>query len=194
MNKLKADAKSVVLSYFCDHHLSSGNDLGHVLRSLAIQLVRYDTNLSTLVWDQYVRRGLTSSVENMRKLLPDLLSAVPCPNLVLDGLDECQETEQRFILKELLSLCENSHALNLLVSSRDGGFIASKLRRKPTVSLRDEHTAVEGDIACFVKARLQPAVEELGILIPVETAQRVEEELIRCSNGEQPLSIETHSY
>ena len=179
---LRSHPDSVTLYYFCHHQSSGQNNCSHVLRMLATQLIRYDTELAALVWETHVRNGNAASIDHLRKLLPELVAASPFTRIVIDGLDECDPTEHLYTLEQLLSLCAAGRC-SLLISSRDEGIISRKLRSKPTISLRDGHSAVAADIEAFVRGRFRQAIDDWDLEISAEAAHEIQQELIRRANG-----------
>jgi NACHT domain len=181
---LRNNSDARTLYYFCGNRASGQDDRSQMFRSLAVQLVRQDPALACHMAENYVRQGLPASMDHLRKLLPDLLTAAPFPRIVVDGLDECEPRDHTFLLSQLLSFCNTSTRLaNVLVSSRDGGEIGKKLRQKVTLSLRDETQALEHDIKAFVRGTLRSARDEWSFDVSEIAIQRIEQELVRRSNG-----------
>ena len=181
---LRKQPGSNVLYYFCDYHISSRNSCNDMLRKLATQLIRCDTDFSLHVWDSCVRNGLSSSIEHLRKLLGELISASSLVRIVLDGLDECEEQEHKPVLDCLAILCaESKGKCTVLIASRDGGFIARKLRQKPTISLQEERQAVHHDIEAFVCGKLSEVIKEFHPEVGPQLEKQIQEELIHRSSG-----------
>lgn len=190
VNALRSDktTTTTTLYYFCGSPANSHTDCSRILRSLATQLIRYEPALATHVCMKFVRQGVSASVAQLRKILPDLLSAVPILQILLDGLDECDPSSQAQILSEFLTFSNSSIRLSkVLISSREGGVIGKKLRQKSTLSLREESQAVENDINIFVKITLQQTRSEWSFDVSESCLAKIEEELLRLSNGEQWL-------
>ena len=61
---------------------------------------------------------MLSDTGHVRSLLLDLLKAVDVTYIVLDGLDEINQIERQFVLKELLEINRDSANTKLLLSSR----------------------------------------------------------------------------
>jgi NACHT domain len=186
VNALRNDKATTTLYYFCGSPVNSHTDCSRILRSLAIQLIRYEPALATHVCTEYVRQGLSASIAQLRKMLQGLLSAVPLPQVLVDGLDECDPSSQAQILSELFTFSNPSTRLSkVLISSRDGGIIGRKLRQKPTLSLREESQSVENDIHTFVKITLQQTCSEWCFDVSESSLAKIESELLRLSNGER---------
>lgn len=115
-------------------------------------------------------------------MLPDLLSAVPSTRIIIDGLDECQERDQKSILTELLSAVKSSAApCKLFVSSRTETYISKVLRKSPTICLTEkkEKQNVEKDIQEYVKY----SVMGLRDTFPSILMDEVERTVVEKANG-----------
>ena len=186
VSTLRQERTTTTLYYFCGSPANNHTDCSRILRSLAIQLTRREPTLAAHLCKEYVHQGLSASVAQLRKVLSDLLSAVPPAQILVDGLDECNPDSHAQILSELLTLSNPSTRLaKVLISSREGGDIGRKLRQKPTLSLREESESVKNDIETFVKAMLRETRPEWGFDVSETSLARIEQELLRLSNGEQ---------
>jgi hypothetical protein len=134
------------------------------------------------VFENYIREGRTSSLVQIRKLLPELLSAVSSTRIIIDGLDECQERDQKTILSELLSITKNSVTpCKLLISSRAETYLSRTLRKIPNISLSNkiERESVDKDIQIYVKH----ALKELRGSFPSKVVNEVEKTVVKKANG-----------
>jgi hypothetical protein len=188
---LRLEKRNTTLYYFCGSSSNSQTDCSRVLRSLAIQLVRCEPTLATHVSTNYVQQGISASVPQLRKLLSELLGVVPRPQILVDGMDECDSSSQEQILSELLNYSNTSIKLSkLLILSRDGGISGRRLRQKPTLSLREESKWLQNDISAFIKGGLAQARSEWDFPVSESSVTKVEQELRRLSNS--VYSIFTH--
>jgi hypothetical protein len=109
---------------------------------------------------------------------------VPRPQILIDGLDECDSSSQEQILVELLNYSNTSTRLSkLLILSRDGGITRRRLRQKPTLSLREESKWLQNDISAFITGGLKQARPEWDFPVSESSVTKVEQELLRLSNG-----------
>lgn len=109
-----------VAYYFCNSHNDGGNPCNQILRSLVLQLLRQHLDLPPHVCENYTNRGYNPSMQQLRKLLPELLDTIPAIRIIIDGLDECQEKMQKQVMQELLCLCTSSDGhCKILFSSRE---------------------------------------------------------------------------
>jgi hypothetical protein len=76
--------------------------------------------------------------------------------IFVDGVDEYPISQQRSMLGEILPFAKTTGGLcMIIVSSRDVPTIASKMKNKPLISLRDEYSGVEQDIQNYLNTELQ---------------------------------------
>lgn len=141
--------------FFCSSNAKNGDYCSEILRTLTLQLLRAHLDLLPYVAEKYAYRGLAPSLHYLRRLISELLGSIPSARVVLDGLDECQESDQKLILQELVSLCmpTESHC-KVLISSREVVRIKKTLHRMPSVSLTENRKDVEADIRLFVQEGL----------------------------------------
>ena len=194
VSKLRSDKNKTTLYYFCGSPANSHTDCSRIFRSLITQLIRYEPALSIHVCTEYVRRGISASLAHLREVLSDLLRAVPPAQIIIDGLDECDVNSHAQIIAELLTLSNPSTELaKVLISSREGGIIGGKLRKKPNLSLREESEFIENDINTFIKAKLRQSRTEWDFNVSEKCLAEVEQELLRLSNGKQsPVISKIH--
>jgi hypothetical protein len=184
VEQLREDKSATMLYYFCGSPVNTQTDCSRVLRSLAIQLVRYEPALAAHVCANYIHQGVPASVAQLRKLLPDMLSAVARPRILVDGLDECNADSLPQILTELLALSNTSTRLaRVLISSREGGILSRKLRQKPFLALREESTSLYRDIEMFITGKLSQTRSVWDFEVKESTVIKMERELLRLSNG-----------
>jgi hypothetical protein len=80
---------------------------------------------------------------------------IPSVRIIVDGLDEYPEPEQRAILTELLSQSKPPNGqCRIIFSNRESVQINKILGSKPTISLRDQYVDVNKDIEIYVHAKL----------------------------------------
>lgn len=91
----------------------------------------------------------------LRRLISDILATIQSVRIVVDGLDECQEKNQKLALQELMSICTSTdRQCKLLISSRDVMHMKKVLGRSPCISLQGRKAEVNHDIGLFVHDHL----------------------------------------
>lgn len=127
--------------YFCRFSPTGTDTCVEVMRIVVAQLVKSQPDLLPHIHQNYVDKALNPSLKVMKGLLAQVFSGLHSCRIVLDGIDECHETQQKEILSTFLSLQKNApNSCKLLISSRvDEGYIKNVLRQKPSIRLK-EHT------------------------------------------------------
>lgn len=145
-----------VCYYFCDNQDDGwDNPSERILGVIAIQLLRAHPELASLITNEFVSRGLSSSLAQLRVLVPKLLELHPYTRIVVDGIDECSKSAQKALLKELQSSCIGPRLhCKILISSRKEPNIKTELDKKPVIPL-DENDKVESDIQRFVAYKIR---------------------------------------
>jgi hypothetical protein len=151
---MNIDKQTTVLYYFCNNYRSSTtNNLVVILRSFCGQLLRANSELAPYIYEEYVGNGSTPSVQNLQEILPKILSGFKSIRMIVDGLDEWDQSLISKMLKALMRFTSHdglgkSH--KLLFSSRDVPQIGRVLSKKSVLCLSDERRAIDAAIAIFV--------------------------------------------
>jgi hypothetical protein len=141
--------------HICNSYTTGKNLLGEILRSITVQFLRSNLDLAPFIFDNYANKGLTPSIVRLRKLLPELLATLSSIRIIVDGLDEYPESDQRIILTELIGFSKlPGSQCKILFSNREGTQINKSLTGKPTISLRDQ-ADVDRDIEIYIHANLE---------------------------------------
>jgi hypothetical protein len=133
-----------------------------LLRTITAQIIRRRHDLLPYVYDEYVKHGAIPSLKKVRELLEVMMQSSGTIYLILDGLDECEDGDQKKILAELANLAQihsdstsTVASLKILVCSRETKSISRKLTKAPKVSLTKQRDPVERDISTFIAHGLQ---------------------------------------
>lgn len=172
--------------HICNSHTTGKNLLSDILRSIADQLLRANLDLAPYIFDNYANKGLAPSVVRLRKLIPELIGTVSSVRIIIDGLDEYPEHDQRAILTDLLSLSKSPGGnCRVLFSNRESTLISRTLGGKPTISLRDQDVDISSDIRLHVHARLK----EFRALYGNHLINKIEEDIVSKADGNCYLSV-----
>lgn len=185
IHRFQEESAGFTASYhICNSYTTGKNLLGELLRSLAVQLLRENLELAPYIFDNYANKGLAPSIVRLRKLLPELLGTIPSVRLIVDGLDEYPESDQRSILSELISLSKSSGGqFRVLFSNRESELINKTLDSKSTISLKDQHADVTKDIQAYLNASLEDFRPRFGDRL-IDTIER---RIVSKSNGEHHI-------
>jgi hypothetical protein len=125
----------------------------------------------------------------MKRLLPVLLCGISSSRLLVDGLDECNVTEQAKISKAIRELVNdvNKHdhtECKAGIFSRDTGDLEKNFKKDSKISLKDEATAVHSSISTFVRHEMQQFRDDNSELDNgIEVLTRIEQKLVTKANG-----------
>lgn len=181
IEKLEEETGFTTAYHICDSYTAGKNLPGDVLRSLTAQLLRSNLELAPFVFENYANKGLSPSLVRLRKLLPDLLATISSVRIIIDGLDEYPESDQRTILTDLITLSKStSGQCRIIFSNREGQLINKMLNNRPVISLKDESVEVNNDIAVYVKARLA----EFRLRFGDALIDRIENRICTKADGE----------
>jgi len=87
--------------------------------------------------------------------VPELLDSIEACRVVIDGIDESSEADQKEILTHTLRLFTGVDIkCKILFSSRECTSISRILRKVPTISLSQRTESLEKDIKLFIRQSL----------------------------------------
>lgn len=185
---LQLDSNTTVLYYFCNSYRSSGtNSILEVLRSFCSQLIQSGPELSTYIFEEFVGKGQTTSVQTLSKVLPDLLSGFENVKIIVDGLDEWDVSTTKRLIKCLTSLSGTESCktdCRLFFSSRDVPAVQRSLTRNAVISLTEENSAIQAAIQLYIRAGIAGIQESLGQATTTAAMQEVESTLIAKSDSQ----------
>lgn len=165
--------------YFCNSK-DAGNVCHQILTIIVLQILRQRPDICTLIANEFVYRGVSCGMAQLRILVPQLLEVIAYARIVVDGIDECSKENQKAILKELQAVCTGPITrCKVLFSSRREIHILEKLSKQPQILL-DGRKEVDWDIRSFVKykiTRLRTSDQDL--------LGRIESILVEKANGDQ---------
>ncbi|PQE25152.1 hypothetical protein CJF31_00006017 [Rutstroemia sp. NJR-2017a BVV2] len=166
-----------VCYYFCNSQ-DTGNVCHQILTIIVLQILSQHPDICTLIANEFVYRGASCGMAQLKILVPQLLEIITYTRIVIDGIDECSKENQKAILKELDVICTGSTTqCKVLFSSRREVHIHKKLSKQPQISL-DGRQEVDQDIRSFVKykiAKLSTSDQDL--------LNRIESTLVEKANG-----------
>ena len=149
-----------VIYYFCGQRSSDGSVLASLLCTLTVQLLRKNLELAPLIHQAFLQKETGRSWVSIKKILKKVLSTVKTTRIVLDGIDEWNQTAQRDVLKALVELQKTTSSdCKLLVSSRDEPLIRKEL-------IRAEHLIIDGQSAEGLNRYIASKTESLQYDFP----------------------------
>ncbi|EFX05760.1 zinc finger protein [Grosmannia clavigera kw1407] len=189
-------ARMLTVCHFCTYSYVSSISYEHILRSLLVQILRRNEELSAYVYNDYfldkkiptlrvLEQLLQTCVENL-STMPDKFERVW---IVLDGLDECEASTQLRIISTMRHITakassSNKVACKVLVSSRMSETISDRLRKSDLVSLAGEKDSLDRSIRQYSNFRLQTLHRKLEQLYVASTdVNDIVEAIVRKADG-----------
>jgi hypothetical protein len=183
---LRQEKQTLCLSYFCNYRSTNPQTCSYVLRYLVAQIVRFNPELGYYILDEYVGNGRTPSIQQLRLMIANMLSGFDTVRIVIDGLDEFEDTEQKKILNELIPFATSDLSgatRKSLFSSRDEPHISRTLGQKPLLSLTQEHTTLDIAIRLYVHQTINATRRSIGSSIDAKLLEDIEARIVQKSNG-----------
>lgn len=161
---LQKEQSSVAAFFVCNFRTGHLNTCSNLLRIIAGQLIKQRQDLAGLVYEQYILKGCSPSKKSLKDLIQILLSGVCSARLIVDGLDECTDEEQREVISAIRFLTENNPSsidCKAIIFSRDIPTISKGLKKSAKISLKEEVAAVESSIKTYVHHDIHEIRDEL---------------------------------
>lgn len=167
-----------VCYYFCNSK-DIGNVCHQILTTVILQILRQHPDICTLIANEFVYRGVSCGMAQLKILVPQLLEIIAYTRIIIDGIDECSKENQKAILRDLEVVCTGpTTRYKVLFSSRREVQIYKKLSEQPQISL-DGRQEVDWDIRSFVKYKITKLNTSDQDLL-----DKIESILVEKANGE----------
>jgi hypothetical protein len=196
---LRKDGHSTVLFCFYTYHLSGlhTHPSAFIFATILSQILRQCQSLSAYVYIEFVAKGLSPSLQNLKEAFRAIIPRVKSPRFLIDGVDECVRYDQhgnprdlnavKEVLRDVLQLAapgSTSPSPKVLLVSRDVQQISGSLTKKPTLYLDHETDAVRKAIRTFTHQRLHEIQYDFQGFQAVDTVlHRLEDEIVKKSQG-----------
>ncbi|VUC30442.1 unnamed protein product [Clonostachys rosea] len=186
--ELLRNQKIATFWYLCSYQ-DRPNAL-NILRVLASQIIASNPSFVGDIYDRYVIRIQKPNSKALRSLIQELIDIIQSCRIVIDGLDECVEMEQKYILEDLFSFVKGpskTTKAKLLLFSRDIPSISSKMSRSlkglVKISLSSELTSSNNNITYYVNHEVQNIGEKFTSLNLKQDLDNISHLLIERSEG-----------
>ena len=156
-----------------------------IFQSFIFQLLLENPDLQPILSHEFQSnfRKLSSDTTYVRGLLTKLLQIAGFTYVIVDGLDEIEETERQFLLRTLLEVHRDCEDMKLLISSRAEDDI-TRLLQNEIEPVRVDKKNVE-DIRTYVQHRTDEWLASSGFDVETSTeARRLLVPLVSKANGE----------
>ncbi|TFB04069.1 hypothetical protein CCMA1212_003705 [Trichoderma ghanense] len=175
---VRSSEHSSIAAHFCTYLYPESTDYNFILRSLMVQIIKSDPDLIALSYDWLVLKRKTPScaaTEQLLRLLVEALGSSPSQqktlHIVIDGLDECDDSTVTSVVKILdrLSATASSSGtaiLKVLICTQMTPAVAKVVKKKHHVSLTDEKAHLNKAIQDYTLQKInaiRPSLSQLRI-------------------------------
>ena len=152
---IQKNTTSAVVFFFCDHYQSVQKQANIIFRDIAAQLFCANTSMAPYILETFASNGLRPSTKRLRIIIEKLVEALSSVRFVIDGIDECDLSDQKNLLEDLLKMQSPLlKSCKILFSTRRQHSISKFLQMKPTIKIESYPDNVSNMISSFVHARL----------------------------------------
>ena len=158
--------EAVVCSFFCVENIENQNDANAILRSVIAQkwrgrLVRH---VKTELGHSNDGRDLLRSYNRLWKVFTELAcdAALGPVNIILDGLDECEEKSRKRLISSIVELIGklgsfNNQCVKFLITSRPWVALKVYFQNTPSQQLRleDRQNDIDADLRLVIGKRME---------------------------------------
>jgi hypothetical protein len=183
----------MVLFFLCNFRRPDSNTTSQFLKVITSQIIRQNRDLAELVYEEYILQGHTSSIKQLKTLIPILLDSIDYVRMAVDGLDECQEPEQKGILASIRSFvdgnpttgaCSRAGHIRAAIFSRAVESLSKVLKKSSTINLSQESNAVQQSIRVFVHSEITAIRNTLeNSYVDDQVLDRVKEKIVASAGG-----------
>ncbi|KAF3057116.1 Vegetative incompatibility protein HET-E-1 [Daldinia childiae] len=176
VDEIKKKNHGPIALFYCKHRDPDKNTFTSIAKGLLSQLINQQDDLIPFYYDEAIRSGESSlhSTKLCKRLLRNMLQAVPLAFLVIDGIDECDSTERKCtldFLNNIINICDNNKPgkIRLFISSRDESDIRRALLMGTRIEINREDIIEDlkvyiGHRASVVQRKFELDAEEQGYI------------------------------
>jgi hypothetical protein len=167
---LQQDKAISTFYFFCKYRDRSTLQPTSIWRTVLAQIFQQDEEYVDYVYEQGIIRLKPPSKRTIEELISTFFATsdrhplgFPQGVLAIDGLDECEIDDQRYVIDWLQRFVQSSQEpgrCKILITSRKSNQLELLLQSKPTISL-DQEANLASDIGTYVDGRLSLAFADL---------------------------------
>lgn len=160
-------AQQPIVFVYYNYKRQDGQTLLHTMQAFLRQVVNILPGISKSVEELY---GHTPSMEEIKKILLEVLSHDKKLTIVVDALDECRE-QTRFDVLNLIEQLQTKVDVNLLATSRDfhAATSSSIFTGQPSLQIK----ASQEDLKSYVQERAKSLRESISFDVRKQVVQGV---------------------
>lgn len=197
LESIKSDTRTVV-SHFLDKSYPSSTNYDQILRSILLQLLRKDQDLTAYVYNSYVmtkKQATTSTLEKLVKTIFTSTSHEPRATsfiwVVLDGFEACELNKQASLISLINQLASKNHlsggtVCKFLIASRSSPTLSKRLGKHQVISLSEEKQSLDNSIRAFATHKLDSLGDKFAQLyLDREEIGHIQEVIAKKADGEK---------
>lgn len=162
---LRASQQSKVISHFCTYTHDSSTQYEEILKSLLLQMIRMDDDITAHVFEEYVAAKKAASIPLLEQLLTTVtitfvegLIQGQALHVLIDGVDEIESSKARRVVRLLDNVMRDSLArgavCKVLLISRPTPVLEALLRKRSTLHMSEEKESSLAAIRLYSQQRL----------------------------------------
>lgn len=172
---MRSDSRAVV-SHFLNSSYATSTVYDQILRSLLLQLLSGDGDLTAHVYSKYVMGKRTATVSILEELIKTLFTATSREPrktqfrwILIDGFESCEADKQARLISLVNQLImknpqSGGTVCKILIASRLPPILSKRLSRKQIISLTEEKQALDVAITDYATLRLNSLRERFDQL------------------------------
>jgi hypothetical protein len=151
------------------------------------------------IYEKHMTSGHAPSVSRLKQLLQTLLGTVSSTCIIVDGVDELEDSCHSQVLSDILDLAtvpNSKTTCKVLVSSRDISSISKIMSKYPVLNLNNERRFLDTSIASFVHHGLSDMRSRAGQTQDANNRiyREIEQSLIDKAGGKSAHLTCTYGY
>lgn len=191
---VQSQDRGTTLFFFCNFRRHDVNNTSCFLKIVTGQIVRQNQEMAGIVYEDFILKGLTPSIKQLQGLVSTLLKGLKFVRILVDGLDECEDHEQKGILTSIRDLINTAGAnattepgtgdVKCAVFSRSVSSLSKDLKKAATINLDLESQSVQKAIEAFVESEISTIREELDVsYVDNEVLDKVKDRILASADG-----------
>jgi hypothetical protein len=192
--------RGTVVFFLCNFRRQDSSTNSNFLKVITSQLMRQNQEFAGIAHEEYISQGHTSSVKHLKSLAATLIKAIDYVRIVVDGLDESEEAEQKAIMSSIRALIEGIQTndasstptdIKCAIFSRAVGSLSKLIKKPSTIDLGKEVSSVQQSINMFVHFEIAKIRDSLDNPYLTGTVfENVEQKIVSSAGGKQNRTLD----
>lgn len=172
--------------FYCKYNDNQKSSFVHVLRGILVQLVQQNEELLSYIYDQCCSSTDTTVDSLLKRLMETSLRSSANTCIIIDGIDECEEAEEKKTIAWFLAISENvtednSGTIRLLFISQRNKITETLLTKASVIALDSKYH--QEDIQTYAGHWSVQIQQKFGI--PEASARQIGTDVAAQAQGER---------